>query len=501
MARIDCRLPALVCLAAGWTQAAVTLPTLIADHMVVQRNVPVHIWGNAGPGESVSVTFRGETKTALADPLGQFRVYLAAGGAGGPFQLRVKGANEIVLNDILVGDVWVAAGQSNMEWPVRWAGDPEAEIAAARHPRIRLFRAMHRVSEYAYDDLWGKPWAECAPETVADFSAVGLHFGRNLQEKLNVPIGLIQIAWGGTPIDSWTSFGALTSDASLMPALAEWARMMRGHPAALLRYQQSARQWEAAAARAKAARIAFDEPAPAKPVGPEGPWKPGVIFNGMVAPATRYAIRGVIWYQGESNTALTRAPLYGRLFRAMIEDWRRAWGLGGLPFLFVQLAGFGADSESDWPELREAQRRALSETNTAMIVAIDLGERDNIHPKNKREVGRRLSLAARALVYGESIEWSGPLFRRVTAESAALRIWFDHASGLTARDGEPRGFEVAGEDRLWSPAAARIDGATVVVASPLVPSPRYVRYAWANIPDVNLFNAEGLPAAPFRSEQ
>jgi sialate O-acetylesterase len=501
MARIDCRLLVLVCAVAGWTQAAVKLPTLIADHMVVQRDVPVHIWGKADPGESVSVTFRGETKTALADPLGQFRVYLTAGAAGGPYQLRVKGSNEIVLNDILVGDVWVAAGQSNMEWPVRWAGAPEAEIAAARHPRIRLFRAMHRVSEYAYDDLWGKPWAECAPETVADFSAVGLHFGRNLQEKLNVPIGLIQIAWGGTPIDSWTSYGALTADASLMPALAEWARMMRDYPAALLRYQQSARQWEAAAARAKAARTAFDEPAPAKPFGPEGPWKPGAIFNGMVAPATRYAIRGVIWYQGESNTALTRAPHYGRLFRTMIEDWRRAWGLGDLPFLFVQLAGFGADSESDWPELREAQRRALATTNTAMAVAIDLGEPDNIHPKNKREVGRRLSLAARALVYGESVEWSGPLFRRVTQESSALRIWFDHAAGLTARGGEPRGFEVAGEDRRWSPAAARIEGATVVVESPLVPAPRYVRYAWSNIPEVNMYNAEGLPASPFRSEQ
>lgn len=501
MARINCKLLVLAGLAASWTQAAVKLPTLLADHMVVQRDVPVHIWGKAEPGESVSVTFRGETKTALTDPLGEFQVYLTAGTAGGPFELRVKGANEIVLTDILVGDVWVAAGQSNMEWPIRWAGAPEAETAAAHHPRIRLFHAMHRVSEYAYDDLWGKPWAECSPESAAGFSAIGLHFGRNLQEDLNVPIGLIQIAWGGTPIDSWTSYGALTSDASLMPALAEWAKMMRDHPAALLRYRRDAKRWEAAAARAKAAKVAFSEPPPAKPVGPEGPWKPGVIFNGMVAPATRFAIRGVIWYQGESNTALSRAPYYSRLFRTMIEDWRRAWGLGDLPFLFVQLAGYDADSESNWPELREAQRHALSQTNTAMAVAIDLGERDNIHPKNKREIGRRLSLAARALVYGEPIEWSGPLFRRVTPESAALRIWFDHAAGLTSRGGDPRGFEVAGEDRRWFPASARIDGATVIVASPQVPAPRYVRYAWENFPGVNLYNAENLPAAPFRSEQ
>ncbi len=505
MARIDYRLPAGVLAltlltGGGLTQAAVTLPTLVTDHMVVQRDLPVHVWGKANPGEAVSVNFRGETGTAVTDDLGQFHVYLAPGAAGGPFEMRVKGTNEIVLKDILVGDVWVAAGQSNMEWPIRWAGAPEVEMAGARHPRIRLFRAMHRVSEYAFDELYGTPWAECGPETVADFSAVGYHFGRNLQEKLGVPIGLIQMAWGGTPIDSWTSYGALTADASLMPALAEWASMMRDHPEALLRYHQEAKRWEAAAARAKAAGMAFKEPAPAKPVGPEGPWKPGVIFNGMVAPAAHYPIRGVIWYQGESNTALTRAPYYGRLFRTMIEDWRRAWGLGDFPFLYVQLAGFGADAESDWPEVREAQRRALATANTAMAVAIDLGERDNIHPKNKREVGRRLALAARALVYGESVAYSGPLFRRVTQESGALRVWFDHGGGLAARNGELRGFEVAGEDRLWSAAAARIDGATVLVSSPAAPKPRYVRYGWANFSEGNLYNAEGLPAAPFRSE-
>jgi sialate O-acetylesterase len=467
---------------------------------VVQRNAAVHVWGKAVPGESVSVTFRGETKTTLTGPLGEFEVYLSPGGAGGPFQLLVKGENEIVLNDVLVGDVWLAAGQSNMEWPIRWAGDAEKEVAAARHPRIRMFRAMHRVSEFAYDDLWGKPWAECTPETAADFSAVAIHFGRNLQEKLDVPIGLMQIAWGGTPIDSWTSYSAITADAALMPALAEWARMMRDHPTALLRYHLDAKQWEAARAQAKAVQAAFSEPPPQKPVGPEGPWKPGVIYNAMVTPATRYPIRGVIWYQGESNTALARAPYYGRLLRTMIQDWRRAWGHGDFPFLFVQLAGFGANSESDWPELREAQRQTLPVANTAMTVAIDLGEQDNIHPKNKREVGRRLSLAARALVYGEAIEWSGPLFRRVTQEHSSLRVSFDHAAGLASRGGEPKGFEVAGGDKKWTPASARIEGETVVVSSSLVTSPRHVRYGWANFPDINLYNAAGLPAAPFRTE-
>jgi sialate O-acetylesterase len=495
------RAAVLACLTACGAPAAVKLPTLLADHMVVQRGLPVHIWGKADAGEMVSATFRGETKSAAADWLGQFSFYLSPGAAGGPFELTVRGRNQIVLQDILVGDVWVAAGQSNMEWPVQWAAQPETEIAAARHPRIRLFHAMHRVSEFAYDDLWGKSWTPCAPESVADFSAVGYHFARFLEERLNVPIGVIQIAWGGTPIDSWTSYSAITADAALTPALTEWARMMRNHPAALLRYQQACREWEAAAARAKAAHQAFTEPPPEKPVGPaESPWKPGAIFNAMVAPATAYPVRGVIWYQGESNTSAERAPLYGRLFRTMIDDWRRAWNQGDLPFLFVQLAGFTAP-DSQWPELREAQRRALGAAHTGMAVAIDLGERDNIHPKNKTELGRRLSLVARALVYGEQLVYSGPLFRSATREEGVLRVWFDHTGGgLAAQGGTLRGFEVAGADRRWSPAAARIEDQTVVVSSPSVAAPLYVRYGWADFPDCNLRNVEGLPAAPFRSE-
>jgi sialate O-acetylesterase len=493
------RVVGLACLPACCAHAAVKLPTLLSDHMVIQRGRPVHIWGKADPGEAVSASFRGETKAAPADALGQFNFYLSPGAAGGPFELMILGANTIVLKDILVGDVWVAAGQSNMEWPVRGAGEPEAEIAAARYPRIRLFHAMHRVSEFAFDDLWGKPWAPCGPESVADFSAVGYHFGRFLEERLDIPIGLIQIAWGGTPIDSWTSLGAITRDAALMPALAEWAEMMRNHPAALLRYQQDCRKWEAAAAHAKAARTPFSEPPPVKPVGPEGPWKPGAIFNAMVMPASSYPVRGVIWYQGESNTSAERAPLYERLFRTMIDDWRHAWNQDDFPFLFVQLAGFTAPG-SQWPELREAQRRALSAANTGMAVAIDLGERNNIHPKNKQEVGRRLSLIARAVVYGEHLVYSGPLFRRTAREDGLLRLWFDHAeTGLVAQGGALRGFEIAGADRRWVPAAAHIEGNTVEVSSPSVPAPLYVRYGWADFPDCNLYNAEGLPAAPFGS--
>lgn len=486
MARIS-----LLALLAACAWAEVRLPAILTDHMVVQRGVPVHVWGQARAGENVQVSFRGETKTAVADEWGEFHVYLAAGVAGGPFEMRVRGRNEIVLRDILVGEVWVAAGQSNMEWPLRWAANPEAEIALAHRPRIRLFRAMHRVSDYPLDDVYGQGWAECGPEVAADFSAVAYHFARNLQEKVDVPVGLIQLAWGGTPIESWTSLEAIAADASLMPALAEWGAHMREYARSRLLYHQEAKRWEALEKSQRG-------PVPHRPAGPEGGWKPGSIYNAMVEPATRFAVRGVLWYQGETNTALKRAPLYGALLRTMIGDWRRRWGLGDIPFLLVQLANFGADGESDWPAVREAQRKTLEIANTALVQALDLGERDNIHPGNKREVGRRLALAARARVYGEAVEYSGPLYRRFTVEGGALRIWFDHLSGgLTAKGGALRGFELAGPDGKWAAADARIDGETVVVSSPSVRDPRGVRYGWANWTDANLFNATGFPASPF----
>lgn len=470
--------------------AAVSLPYLVSSHMVVQRGLPVHIWGKADPGESVAVAFRGDDRRAVADSLGRWSVYLPPGGAGGPFTMTVGGVNTLTLDDILVGDVWVASGQSNMEWPLRWAADSGREIAAATHPRIRLVRAMHKTSQYPVENLVGEMWRECAPPAATNFSAVAYHFGRLLQEKTGVPVGLIQTAWGGTPLDAWTSLRAISRDPALMPVFAEWNAHMSDYALDRLRYDRAAREWEKAGNR--------DAPRPEPPVGPGGPWEPGVLFNAMVAPITPLAIRGVIWYQGEANGSRTRAPYYGRLFQAMIQDWRSAWGIGDFPFLYVQLANYNAP-ESDWPELREGQRQALALRNTAMTVAIDVGTPDNIHPPDKKTIGTRLSLAARALAYGEDVEYSGPLPRQVTAEDGALRVWFDHAEGLTARGGPLRGFEIAGPDRKFVPGDARIDAATVVVRSPAVANPVAVRYAWKDNPDCNLSNAAGLPASPFRS--
>ena len=357
---------------------------------------------------------------------------------------------------------------------------------------------MHKVSEYPVENLVGEMWRECTPESAETFSAAAYHFGRLLQEKLNIPIGLIQTAWGGTPLDAWTGLGAIARDPALMPVFAEWDRMMQEHALNLLRYERAAKDWEKLAAQLKSQHKPLPPP-PEKPVGPGGPFTPGGLFNAMVAPITPMAIRGVIWYQGEANGSVVRAPLYGRLFQAMITDWRRAWGIGDFPFLFVQLANYNAP-DSAWPELREGQRQALSLRNTAMAVTIDIGTPDNIHPPDKKTVGTRLALAARAVAYGETVEYSGPMLRQVTAEGAALRAWFTHAAGLTARGGKIKGFEVAGADRKYAAAEARIEGETVVVRSASVAEPLYLRYGWRDNPDCNLFNAAGLPASPFRKE-
>jgi len=497
---LRCDAAALALLLVSAARANITLPYLIADHMVVQRDLPVHIWGKAAPGENVIVAFRGAERRDAADSLGRWSVYLPPGPADGPFVLTVRGRNAISIQDVLVGDVWVASGQSNMEWPLAWAGDSAAQIAAARRPHIRLVHAMHKISDYPVDNLVGEMWRECAPESARDFSAVAYHFGRLLQEHTGVPIGLIQTAWGGTPLEAWTSPNALTADPAFMPVFAEWNQQMQRHPEELLRYDVAAKEWEAAAALAKAQHKPLDPPPP-KPEGPSAPSRPGGLFNAMVAPITPFAIRGVIWYQGEANSYRTRAASYGRLFQAMIRDWRQAWGIGDFPFLFVQLANYDATAEdSAWPEIREAQRQALSLRNTAMAVTIDIGTPANIHPPDKVTVGRRLSLAARAVAYGENIEYSGPLPRQVTTEPGALRVWFDHAEGLTARGSAPATFEIAGADGKYYPAQAVIDGATVLVRSESVESPVRVRYGWAANPTCNLYNAAGLPASPFRWE-
>ena len=301
--------------------------------------------------------------------------------------------------------------------------------------------------------------------------------------------------WGGTPAESWTSLRGLSADASLMPVFAERTHMVEEQETTVLRLQKEDRDLEQAAVQARAE----GKPVLGRPWHPDfDAWAPAALFNGMVAPLTRFPIRGVIWYQGEANAGRT-AALYGRQLRTLIGDWRREWDLGDFPFLIVQLANWNAGADSNWPEVRDGQRQTLSLKNTGMAVTIDIGDAEDIHPKDKRDVGLRLALAARAIAYGEKIEWSGPLYRQLTKEDHALRVWFDHANGMNAKNGPLVGFEIAGADGKYVPADARIEGESVVVSSATVTEPVSVRYGWAANPTCNLYNREGLPASPFRS--
>jgi len=503
MMRLPCRrsfshLLSVFCVLAACSRADVTLPSLLADHMLVQRGLPVHVWGTAAPAESVSVTFRNETRSAIANELGRWSLYLSPGEAGGPFQMTIQGNNTLTLSDILVGDVWVASGQSNMELPMTRVTNSAAEIAAANDPKIRLFQVNKKASDHPLTDVEAKTWVACTPETVADSSAVAYFFARDLRQKESVPIGLIESYWGGTAAEAWTSLRALSADAALMPVFAERVPAVEEQSNTILRLANEDRDFEHVAAEAKAE----GKPAPNRRWHPDfAAWDPSSLYNGMIAPLTPFAVRGVIWYQGESNAGPERAPLYARLFQTMIRDWRRSWGEGDFPFLFVQLPNWIADPLNQWPEVREAQRQSLALRNTGMAVTIDVGDPSNLHPPDKQDVGARLALLARALIYGEKIEYSGPLFRQATTEDHALRVWFEHAAnGLVAKGGELKGFEVAGSDGKFSPAEARIEGPAVVVSSSTVESPVYVRYGWSASPDCNLYNREGLPASPFRSE-
>jgi sialate O-acetylesterase len=477
-----------------FARADVSLPVLFSDGMLLQRDLPIHVWGHSGPAERVSATFRGETRSAVADDLGRWQLYLPPVAAGGPYDLTVSGSNQIVIHNVLMGDVWVASGQSNMEFKMRQLDNPQPEIAAAKFPRIRIMRIKHAYSEYPLTDAVAEQhWAEVSPDSVSEFSAVAYYFAREIHQKEKVPVGIIESDWGGTVAEAWTSMDALASDAALMPVFASRGNMMDAEAENLLIDPIH----QAEIAKAKSAGL----PPPKFPWHPlEQMWAPAQLYNAMIEPLTPYAIRGVIWYQGESNSKLNRAPSYERLFQTLIRDWRNQWALGDFPFLYVQISNFTSDATEDWAMIREAQLHALQLRNTAMAVSIDIGNPDDVHPRDKLDVGHRLALAARATVYGEAVEYSGPLVRQVTREDHSLRVWFDHAVGLHSKGGPASSFEIAGADGKFVAAEARIDGQTIVVSSAAVASPLRVRYGWANSPTCNLFNGEGLPASPFQGE-
>ncbi len=481
----------------------VSLPSILSDHMVLQRGATVPVWGTADPEESVTVTLGAQKATATAGPDGRWKVRLQPVKGPGPVELTVAGKNAITIRDVLIGTVWVCSGQSNMQWAVGQAKNAAAEIAQADYPRIRLFTVPRRVAAYEPQTDCQGSWVLCSPKTVGGFSAVGYFFGRDVHKKTDVPVGLIHTSWGGTPAEAWTSHETLAAYPALKPILTRWAERATNFPVAKAEYEKRLKQWTQQAEKAKAEK----KKAPAKPRAPSSPdqhphWPAG-LYNGMIAPLIPFAIKGAIWYQGESNAG--RAYQYRTLFPAMIRDWRQAWGQGDFTFLFVQLANFRAvepePGESDWAELREAQTMTLALPRTGMAVAIDIGEAGDIHPKNKQEVGRRLALAAHAIAYGHDIPYSGPMYHYMAVEGKQIRIYFTHTDGgLMCTGGELKGFAIAGRDRKFVWAQAKIEGDTVVVSNDTIQEPVAVRYAWAINPICNLYNKANLPASPFRTD-
>lgn len=632
-------------------QASVRLPAIISDNMVLQQQTKVRIWGSANPGERVIVTLQQKSSSTIADKDGHWETSLDPLTAGGPFELIVKGDNLLIVRNVLVGEVWLCSGQSNMEWPLINTVNGAEAVAHAKYPEIRLFTVAKHTATSPLTDVEGH-WVVTTPDEAAHFSAVGYFFGRELQQQLKVPVGLIHSSWGGTPAEAWTSHDALLSSPELKPILDRYESSLNVSPQTKEAYARAVAQWEeknlyidtgnkgealgyadpafAASDWSKmdlpqqiesagllidgaiwfrkvldlpeswagkelvlslppiddqdvsyfngtkigsigretpnsyavprryvvpgslvhsgrnviAVRV-FDwageggfsregamslGPSSAESISLKGVWdykvelalepkhpdwgtrpeevgvsnqnSPTVLYNAMLAPLVPFAIRGVIWYQGESNAG--RAYQYRTLFPTMIRDWRRAWGTV-FPFYFVQLPNWRAHKaepdESDWAELREAQAMTLREPQTGMAIAIDLGDELELHPRNKLDVGRRLAQLALAGTYGQKVTPSGPLFDRYTIDGDKVRIHFKYGDGLKTIDGGPvKGFAIAGEDRRFVWADARIDGETVIVSSPKISRPVAVRYAWANNPVTNLYNKAGLPASPFRTD-
>jgi len=483
-------------------QAAVKPHALFTEHMVLQQGRDVFVWGTADPGERVTVRIQNQEVAATAGDDGKWQVRLKPLTVGGPYELTIAGTNSITLKDVLVGEVWVASGQSNMQWPVNRSADAEKNIAESANPQMRLF-TVPRIATKDPQDNVDAAWQTCGPESVPEFSAVAYFFGRALQQQLKVPVGLINTSYGGTPAEAWTSRQKLAATSDLQAMVTADDQLMAAYPEAQKKYEEALKQWEVAAKAAKdAGQKEPDKPQP--PVGPGHPHRPTGLYNAMIHPLLPYAIRGAIWYQGESNAG--RAYQYRTLFPAMIASWREAWGQDEFPFLFVQLAPFmkivDQPGDSAWAELREAQLLTTTSTpNTAMAVITDVGDEADIHPQKKQPVGERLALAARALAYGEKIEYSGPTFDKQQVDGSKIVLNFKHVGeGLEAKEGALKGFAIAGSDRVFKNAQAEIQGETVVVSSPEVPQPVAVRYGWANFPLGNLWNKNGLPASPFRTD-
>lgn len=440
------------------TNANVNLPAIFGDHMVLQQNAEITIWGWASPTEEISLyaSWGEDIYETVADNHARWEIKISTPGAGGPYEIAIQGYNRVVLEDVLIGEVWLGSGQSNMEWSANLGIDnAAAEIAAADYPEIRFFQVQKRSATTPQIDLEGE-WVVCTPETMDDFSAIGYYFGRALNQTLNVPIGVINSSWGGTPAEAWVNPKAIESN----PVLSEAANKI--------------------------------------PVMPWCPEAPGSTYNSMIAPLIPFKIAGVIWYQGETNTS--NAATYATLFTTLINNWREEWD-AEFPVYYVQIAPFKYETPEVGVQIRAAQLACLAVPNTGMVVVSDIGNIDDIHPKNKKDVGIRLANWALAKTYVQKdVDFSGPVYKNIEITGNKIEVHFDYASnGLVAKDGPLTGFEIAGDDMVFVEAKAKISGNSVIVSAKQVKNPQAVRFAWSNIAEPNLFNKAGLPASCFNT--
>lgn len=478
----------------------ITLPAIISDHMVLQQNAKVSLWGWAQPGEKISITTGWNKKTinvnAGAD--GRWMAYVNTTKAGGPYTIDFKANNTITVSDVELGEVWLASGQSNMEFFVgktknaSYTGvvNYEQEITDANYPLIRQIDIPNKVADTPQQNFTGV-WKVCSPQTVDTFSAVAYFFARKIHQVTGFPVGIINSTWGGTPAESWTRKEVLSNDKDLKAILDRYEENVKNYPKAMEDYRTALEKWRADTSKNKGAQ-------PRGPIGPNSNISPYKLYNGMIAPITNYTLKGVIWYQGESNA--DRAYQYRHLFPAMINNWREDFRNPVLPFYFVQISPHRGQN----PEIREAQLITYRTVpNTGIVVTTDNGDSLNIHPRDKKLVGERLALWALKNQYGQSnLVSSGPLYKSMKLEGNKIRIQFDEVDGgLMAKNGkELTEFSIAGSDQKFVPANAIIDGNSVVVWSDAVTSPVAVRFAWRNVPEPNLFNKSGLPASPFRTD-
>jgi len=491
-----------------FASADVKLPAIFSEHMVLQQEALVPVWGWADAGEQVTVELAGQVKTTTADANGKWMVKLAKLKQGEGLSLVVKGKNKLTVNDVLVGDVWICSGQSNMGLTVNRAMNFEQEKAAAKFPQLRMFTVERKSTAEPQADCKGR-WELTTPENVGFFSAAAYFFGRELHQQLKMPVGLINTSWGGTSIEAWTSMEA-QSKLKEYPTISEsWVKATAtpyDEKKAMDQYNKQLAIYKENVKKAKEE----GKPAPkalVKPVDPRlNQNYPANLYNGMVAPLIPYALKGGIWYQGENNSGKSWANLYGTQLETMIKDWRTRWGYD-FPFAWVQLPDFKAPQKDvtepgGWVTIREEMLKSLKIPKTGMAITLGLGMADNIHPTNKQEVGKRLAMWALADVYKQKgVASSGPLPSGDKVKGSEVVISFKHTDGgLKAEGGELKGFAIAGEDKVWKWAQARIEGDKVIVSHPDIKKPVAVRYAWAANPVFSLYNGAGIPATPFRTD-